>query len=612
LALFAGCLSSGPKPADISYESPLGKARAMLERGENTRALLACIDLSKQDPDMPGLRDLQNDVVKALNEQRAREQQEQIKLTNRTMSLDADARKVVPYSYGVTRRVAGETGSLRTPSGDMEKLLHKRVTVHLDNVDVNQFIMTIGAAENINMIADGQIAGQPGGQGGKTMTLHAEDTPLIEILNYVSRNLDVSFSVGDRIIWVTPGRSAGAGVPMETRMYRLRKAISGDESEDAEEGIDIVRTIKRFVPAEDGSDLLFNRKAHMLIARNTRDNLALIEDVIEALDICPPQILIEARFITTDVNDLGELGIDWVLNSAVGVTKKDVLEGGVEVSKNKTEIASGASAGFTAFDSAAQGLNFSYQGILTDPLFKATLHALETSGKSRTLSVPRVTTVNNRPARIRIGKDFRYFEQYDVQSIPSTTTTGGQVIYESVLVPVGSPSLEELGIELEVTPSVGADLGSVTLSMKPTIKDFIRYEYYQTGGANNNNNAGDTNGLSMVKVPIFSTSELETEVIVQSGQTVVMGGLITSSEVTSESRIPLLSSIPIIGLLFRHDVVTEMKQNLLIFVTATIVSEWGESLVPIGGTVEPGGAQETQPASGTPAADTPVAVGVGG
>jgi type II secretory pathway component GspD/PulD (secretin) len=433
------------------------------------------------------------------------------------------------------------------------------------------------------------------------MTLHADDTPLVEILNYVSRNLDVTFSIGDRIIWVTPRQSNTGDVPMETRMYRLRKAISADESEDAEEGIDIVRTIKRFVPDEQGSDLLFNRKAHMLIARNTRDNLSLVEDIIEALDVCPPQILIEARFITTDVNDLGELGIDWVLNSAVGVTKKDVIEGGAEVTKNKTEIETGATAGFTAFDGAAQGLNFSYQGILTDPLFKATLHALETSGKSRTLSVPRVTTVNNRPAKIRIGKDFRYFEQYDVQSIPAfsgTTTT-----YQSILVPVGTPALEDLGIELEVVPSVGADLGSVSLSMKPKIRDFIRYEYYATGGANNNGAPNSTNGLSMVKIPIFSTSELETEVIVQSGQTVVMGGLITSSETKSESRVPLLSYIPLIGLLFRHDVSTEMKQNLLIFVTATIVSEWGESLVPLNSVGEPA---ETAPAA------APAAVSVGG
>lgn len=615
LALFTGCLSAGRHP-DISYDSQLGRARAMLDRGENTRAMLACIDLSRQDPDMPGLKDLQNDIVKALNEQRAKEQEAQTKLTARTMSLDADARKVVPYSYGVTRRVAGETGSLRTPSSDVEKLLRKRITVHLDNVDVNQFIMTVGAAENINMIADGQIAGAPGaaGQGGKTMTLHAEDTPLIEILDYVSRNLDVSFSIGDRIIWVTSRQSSDTGIPMETRMYRLRKAISGDESEDAEEGIDIVRTIKRFVPDENGADLLFNRKAHMLIARNTRDNLALIEDVIEALDVCPPQILIEARFITTELDDLSELGIDWVLNSAVGITKKDVMEGGVEVSKNKTEIDSGATAGFTEFKGAAQGLNFTYRGILTDPLFEATLHALEASGKSKTLSVPRVTTVNNRPAKIRIGKDFRYFEQYDVMQVIDGRDNNNNPIYRSVLVPSGTPALEELGIELQVTPSVGADMASVTLSMKPKITDFVKYEVYETVSSSTVPGQQGSNTTSVGQVPIFSRSELETEVIVRSGQTVVMGGLIKSSEVKSESRVPLLSYIPIIGLLFRHDVVIEAKQNLLIFVTATIISEWGESLVPIGAAQGPGEQKESQPAEmpAPPASGTPAAVNVGG
>jgi type II secretory pathway component GspD/PulD (secretin) len=202
-----------------------------------------------------------------------------------------------------------------------------------------------------------------------------------------------------------------------------------------------------------------------------------------------------------------------------------------------------------------------------------------------------VTTVNNRPATIRVGEDFRYFEEYDTEEILVGTTDEGREIYTSRQVPVGSPTTEELGIQLDVTPSVGSDLHSVTLRLTPEIKDFVRWEYWEVASdsrttsstTTTTGNTTTTNGTdtSTIKLPIFRVSRIETEVVVESGETVVMGGLITSSETRDEERVPLLSSIPIIGRLFRHDITEVTEQNLLIFVTATIISERGESLVPI-------------------------------
>jgi type II secretory pathway component GspD/PulD (secretin) len=216
-------------------------------------------------------------------------------------------------------------------------------------------------------------------------------------------------------------------------------------------------------------------------------------------------------------------------------------------------------------------------------MFEAVLHALDISGKATTLSVPKVTTVNNRTAMIRVGEDFRYFDQFDVQSVPSAVSGSGSQVYSSILVPVGAPKLEELGIELSVMPSVGNDLSSIDLNLSPSISEFVRYETYQVGsgtGSSGNNNTA-TNGTSLVKIPIFRKSSIETEVIVQSGETVVMGGLISSSETKQVRSVPILSSLPLIGRLFRRDDIQDIKQNLLIFVTATLLSERGEDLVPV-------------------------------
>ena len=511
------------------------------------------------------------------------------------MQVDIARRKVIPDTYGLRLPSKGKNDPLRTPKTAMELALNKKVTLHLEGVNLDDFIMAVGASEGINIIADaiGNTA---------TMTVHADDVPLIEILDYVSRNLGASFYVGDSIIWATKSEQPPqAGTPIETRMYSLRKGISSDEL--ASDRINIVEAIERFIPQTTGSDLLFDKKAHVLLAKNTRENLTLIEDIIEKLDVCPPQVLIEARFIGTSVSDLRELGIDWVLKSPLIVTSKEV-DGEW---KSHSQVANEASANFVAFPNSAQGLNLTYQGLLTSPMFEAVLHALDISGKATTLSVPKVTTVNNRTAMIRIGEDFRYFDQFDVQSVPSSVTDSGSQVYSSILVPVGSPQLEELGIELSVIPSVGGDLQSINLNLTPEISEFVRYETYQVGSSSGNNNGNGNGGIvdriasnrqdtAVLKIPIFRRSKIETEVVVQSGETVVMGGLISASESLQTHAVPFLSSIPLIGRLFTRQDTQEIKQNLLIFVTATILSERGEDLVPVFST-EIGKAENT--------ADTP-------
>ncbi len=589
----SGCLTTDdPSKSGNPKPSPeLAKAEGLFAKGDYTGAMLECVDLTQRDPDLPGLESLQQRIMVKLEAQRAARAATRSALTVNRMDTDLKRQKDIPDTYGLRRTVNGKTSSLRTPGNAMQKALAKKVTVHLDNVDLNNFILTIGASEKINIVTDDLAS-------NKSVTIHAEQVPLSEILNYVSRNLGIAFFIGDNIIWATQQNQTQPGIPMETRMYRLHKGIDGklevdsDASQEmpAEDTTPIVQAIKRFVTQPEGADLLFDIKSHALIVKNTVENLDKVEDLIETMDVCPPQVLIEARFISTGVTDLRELGIDWVLNSPMAITKTE--------GQNRTQISAGSGTSFAPPVNVAQGLNMTYEGLLTDPMFKAVIHALEKTGKSQTLSVPKVTTVNNRTASIRVGEDFRYYEEYDVQSVPSQVVgDAGNTVYSSLLVPVGTPKLEELGIELKVRPSVGADMSSVTLQLLPEISEFVRYEMYEVGGGNTRDNLGDnnnsSNSTSAVKLPIFRRSKIETEVIVQSGETVVMGGLIMSAERKSKDKVPFLANIPLIGLLFQTDLTENEQKNLLIFVTATIISERGENLIPL--TPPPAGGPSTAP-----------------
>lgn len=577
---FTACSCSTTAPSakkQMTTQKKLQQIDALVASRQYTEAITSCIDLARVDPFTPGLADRQADILNRMSQDRSRTAAIKRSQSEHRMAVDIESRQVIPDTYGLRLPANGKTDQIRTAKTPMEQALKKKVTLNLEGVNLDNFILAVGESEGINIIADGM-------DNTATMTVHAEEVPLVEILDYVSRNLGVAFYVGENIIWATKTeQQPEAGTPLETRMYSLRKGVSSEEISNNK--INIVEAIERFIPQTTGADLLFDKKAHVLLVKNTRENLARIEDIIEKLDVCPPQILIEARFIGTSVSDLRELGIDWVLKSPLVVTEKMAPDGsGGNVITPRTQVATDSSATFLALPNAAQGLNLTYQGLLTGPMFEAVLHALDISGKATTLSVPKVTTVNNRTAMIRIGEDFRYFDQFDVQSVPTSVTDSGSQVYSSILVPVGSPQLEELGIELSVIPSVGGDLQSINLNLTPEISEFVRFETYQVGSNNGNNNTTTTtnqNDAAMVKIPIFRRSKIETEVVVQSGETVVMGGLISASESHSSHSVPFLSSIPLIGKLFKRDDIQETKQNLLIFVTATILSERGEDLIPV-------------------------------
>ena len=581
---------------------PVQKARALFENDQLTEAIIACTAIYRQDPLTPGLGQLQSEINQRLAELRQRNTTKRLPVSDAIAMEDADRQGILPDTYRLRKHVVGESRPIHTLPPETQKLLDQPYTIHLDNVTLSEIVGQIGSSTNqtaINIVADSDLGAD------KTISVHVDNTPLSEILEYVGRNLGVTFAVGRNLIWVTEGNEGSGGPPLFTRIYRLRKGISKEELDAGEDGVGIINAVKRFVPQVEGADILFNPRAHAVLAKNTRENLSLIEDIIEVLDVRPPQVLIEARFLTTEVTDLAELGVDWFLDSNWGQgSTRNGHQLRTRIIGQRGAAATGltgASIEQTAFDSASSGLNLTYQGLLTDPQFHAVLHALQTEGNTRTLSVPRVTAVNNTEAKVRIGKDVRYFEEYDVEEIRTGTNSNGNETYESRLVPTGTPEKEELGIELVVTPSVGADLATIDLKLAPEISDIVDWEYWDAAADSSSSSSSGTNAtaMGMIKLPIFSKSTVETEVIVRSGETVVMGGLVRSQKGKTERGVPILSKIPFIGRLFRHDIDTDETSNLLIFVTATLISDTGEELIPVnppepvtsGGKVELGTAQ---------------------
>jgi type II secretory pathway component GspD/PulD (secretin) len=201
----------------------------------------------------------------------------------------------------------------------------------------------------------------------------------------------------------------------------------------------------------------------------------------------------------------------------------------------------------------------------------ATISALEQSGESQTLSAPRLTVLNNRPATISDGKVQYYYEEYQVKQTVQERYTA------SSFVPSGKPAKITSGAELSVMASISGDGRSILLALNPRVNTDVQLIKYATLSDYNAN--GDLQHTFDINLPQYRTQELATRVAVKSGETVAMGGVLERNRMTYVESVPVLGNIPIIGALFRRRTEQDSPRYLLVFVTATILTDSGEMLI---------------------------------
>ncbi len=580
-------------------------AEALFIAGQTQEAISACIDITRKDPEAVGLADLQRRINLRLAEERLLAANRRAEATVDLGTADALDFAAMPQRYRQKQHVMGETNVVVTPLTEMQKALLEPVSLTLENADVNAIIAEIKKSTNINYIADSEIVST------KMITARFENTPLIEMLEYFDKNLDISFSVYSNLIWITQKEPPAVGVPpMKTRVYRLRKGLVGSElgktaqgaslfkgpeergrsssqqqeqQPGAEGKVGLLEAIERFVPQPEGADFMFDDKVHALVVKNTLDNLALVEELIAAMDLRPLQVLIEARFVTTTITDLRELGIEWLIDNrgdsrfepgTLGATDP-WRRGTTGVTPVRSDVFTGAFTG--ASDAGGGGASLAYQFLLGDTALKAVLNALEKTGDSRTVVVPRVTTLNNREARFRVGEDISYFEEVETDIM----TSGGYHSSESrdnVTYDYDRPTVVETGYSLVVTPSVGADLSAINMVLRPEISSIKEWKKYRLSSLDSSDNVENE---PAIEIPTISRQYIETEAVVRSGETVVLGGLVDASKNDEVSGTPWLSKLPLLGYLFKTEEKNESTKNILIFVTATLISDKGEELIPL-------------------------------
>jgi general secretion pathway protein D len=201
------------------------------------------------------------------------------------------------------------------------------------------------------------------------------------------------------------------------------------------------------------------------------------------------------------------------------------------------------------------------------------IRALSRKTGSDLMSAPKVTVLSGKRANITVAQELRYPESYgDIESTVSSSNSGGAAIS----ITAGTPQdfvTRNVGVEMSVTPNVEND-DTISLILEPRVTEFEGFVEYGGSSIAVSNTTAATVPAGFFQ-PIFSTRQISTEVTIFDGATVVMGGL-TRDEVKSvNDKVPVLGDIPGLGRLFRSEGETRQKRNLLIFVTANLVSPGG-------------------------------------
>lgn len=490
--------------------------------------------------------------------------------TTRKAFEDAKNQLLVPDSFNRTITRKGQLVDHERVPGRMENLLEQRVSLQLDKVSLETIIFTLGEQEGLNFVADRSLPAFK-----QTLSVNIKDAPLREFLDYVTRNMDVRFQVGEEIIWIVDAKSEVSQIE-ETRFYRLRKGfvmpaqfgatevqrvterkknvVKETQTEKVQQFVNdssvrepsIELAIKRFFT---GSDYMIDFERNVIVARGTREQLAMLERIIEEFDRPIQQVLIEARFLTVTEAAFLQLGATWETGRA-NVDRRVPID-------------------FTGFgNEVGLGLQETFTDVFSRENLSVTLNALEQSGESETLSAPRLTVLNNRPAVITDGKTQYYYEEYTVsQTILERQSS-------STLVPKGKPTKIVSGVSLEVLASIGGDGKNIMLALAPKVTSEV--ELVTFAEVRDRDETGELVSSFDIRLPESRNQELATRVVVESGQTVVMGGVMERDRSTFVESVPLLGNLPVIGAAFRNRTEVDQPRYLLVFVTATLLSESGE------------------------------------
>ena len=473
--------------------------------------------------------------------------------------------------------------------------------------------------------------------GGTKINLSLNDLPLGEALKYIASAANLKVKIEPYAVAIVP-----LSEPTETLISKEYKVppgfITTATASAPTAAAGLPGTVgksgaKEFLESQGvtfpaGATATYLASSSKLLVKNTQSNLDLIDSLVEVSLATPPsQVEIESRFLEISQNNLQELGFDWLMGAfnlpggtgayggggTVGnqqsqaISSFPFVNSGVPTGAMQTAAGNVTGGNLTAGNrtgssavkaNALDGLLFgspvgpaagvlALAGIFTNPQFQVVLRAINQQKGIDLVSAPKVTVTSGRKATINITRKFPYPKDYSPPTIPQSQGGGG-----APATPATPTSFEtrNVGVQLEVEPTVGPDGYTIELSLSPQITEFQGFVNYgtpiQTLGPINTL-GGIFTGLTKtvtltpntINQPVFSVRQVDTQVTLYDGQTVALGGLLREDVQKVQDKTPIAGDLPLVGSLFRSSSNQRIKRNLLIFVSAGLLDPAGQPLI---------------------------------
>jgi type IV pilus assembly protein PilQ len=399
------------------------------------------------------------------------------------------------------------------------------VSMDFQNANIKNIFRIISEVSGFNLVLSPTVSG--------TVNIRLIDVPWNKAFELILENNALGRLCEGNIVRIVPFQvllDSQKDEPLVTEMIRINYA----EIADMIQNLGGLKSPRGSITSD--------TRTNTLILTDINEKVEEMISVIKTLDVRTPQVMIESKIVEVTRNFTQELGIRWgAFTERVDFGNNDgfpaiITTGGDFDARNQIGLDGGGKLISPIVDLGIPSQPAGQFGVLlstfnTDHVLDIQLEALEAQGKSRTIATPKVTTLDNKEAKIQSGR-----------RIPFQTSSAnqGQQI-----------QFVDANLELKVTPHITAD----------------ENVYMKITATQNNADFGN----SVNGVPTILTKEALTEVLVFNGATTVLGGLYQKTSAETHSSVPFFADIPIIGYLFRSRAEADDISELLIFVTPTIV-----------------------------------------
>jgi type IV pilus assembly protein PilQ len=426
----------------------------------------------------------------------------------------------------------------------------ERLTLNFQDIDVRSVLQLLADTSGQNIVVSDSVTGN--------LTLRLQNVPWDQALDIVLRTKGLDKRRQDNVIIIGPTEELANREKAELSAHKEVQELSPVRSEFLQVNYAKVSDLAKLIKSTNAKDSMLSPRGSLsvddrtntLLVQDTAERLADIRRLVQTLDVPIRQVLIEARIVVVSdtferdlgaklgISNSGSAGANLFSVSGTAAATDQIVSTAATGATNPTAIQSAPLANRYQVNLPAANVNGSFGVSLLSGshLIDLELSAAENEGKSETISSPRVITANQKQATIMQGVEIPYQES---ASSGATTTQFKNAVLSLKVTPLITPD-NRVVLDLDVSDdTVGANVQSAT------------------GGS----------------VPSIDTREIQTQVLVNDGQTVVLGGILETTKSKTANKVPFLADIPVLGNLFKSTININDKTELLIFITPKILRE---------------------------------------